>query len=130
MPPTPPDKSGSDGKAKGKAAEMSSRDFRCFRCKCHQKGHLAKVCPNTSMPKGSQWVTTERALEESKDANPDVTSEVEYEELWTRVVSASDQGNSPDHSPVVGPTYKVDVTIEGVKTRALLDHGSQVSIVR
>ena len=44
--------------------------------------------------------------------------EVEYEELWVRVVSASDQGNSPDHSPVVGLTYKVDVTIEGVKTRA------------
>ena len=104
---------------------MSSRDFRCF--KCHQKGHLAKVCPNTSMPKRSRRVTTERALEESKDANPDVTNEVEYEELWARVVSASDQGNSPDRSPVVGPTYKVDVTIEGVKTRALLDHGYCVS---
>ena len=57
--------------------------------------------------------------------NPDMTGEVEYEQ----VVSASDQGNFSDRSPVVGPTYKVGVTIDGVKTRALLDHGSQVSIV-
>jgi len=67
-------------KSKSKAAERSSRDCRCF--KCHQKGHLAKACPNTSMPKGSRRMTFERALEESRDANPDVTSEVEYEELW------------------------------------------------
>ena len=29
-----------------------------------------------------------------------------------------------------GPTYKVKVKVEGVQTRALLDHGAQVSIVR
>ena len=29
-----------------------------------------------------------------------------------------------------GPTYKIDIEVEGVKTRALLDSGSQVTLVR
>ena len=31
---------------------------------------------------------------------------------------------------IVGPTYKINVTVEGIPTRAILDHGSQVTIVR
>ena len=27
-----------------------------------------------------------------------------------------------------GLTYKIDITVDGVKTRALLDHGAQVSL--
>ena len=30
---------------------------------------------------------------------------------------------------MVGPTYKVNVTVGGIPTRAFLDHGSQVTIV-
>ena len=29
-----------------------------------------------------------------------------------------------------GPTYKIDIEVEGVKTQALLDGGSQVTLVR
>ena len=29
-----------------------------------------------------------------------------------------------------GPTYKVDIVVDGIKTRALLDHGAQVSLAR
>ena len=28
-----------------------------------------------------------------------------------------------------GPTYKAEVIVDGVKVRALLDHGAQVSLV-
>ena len=31
---------------------------------------------------------------------------------------------------LIGPTYKIEITVEGVHTRALLDHGAQVTIVR
>lgn len=51
---------------------------------------------------------------------------------WTRVLSTSksDNQNNSSESLIVGPTYKVNVTVDGVKTCALLDHGSQVTIVR
>ena len=29
-----------------------------------------------------------------------------------------------------GPTYKVDISVERVQTRGLLDHGAQVSLIR
>ena len=32
--------------------------------------------------------------------------------------------------PTQGPTYKVVLEVDGVKTRALIDHGPQISIVR
>ena len=32
--------------------------------------------------------------------------------------------------PTRGPTYKVDIIVDSVKTRELLDHGAKVSIVR
>ena len=32
--------------------------------------------------------------------------------------------------PKRGPTYKAEVKVEGVQTRALLDHGARVSLVR
>ena len=50
---------------------------------------------------------------------------------WTRILSTSNSNQKLSSTlPVVGPTYKVNVTVDGVKTHALLDHGSQVTIVR
>jgi len=49
-----------------------------------------------------------------------------------RVLTA-DTGKEPGDSQsakVVGPTFKVKVDIEGVKTRALLDNGMQVTLVQ
>ena len=31
---------------------------------------------------------------------------------------------------ITSPTYKVDMTVDGMKTRALIDNGSQISLVR
>ena len=35
-----------------------------------------------------------------------------------------------DEVPTRGPTYKAEIIIDNVRTRALLDHGAQMSIVR
>ena len=44
-------------------------------------------------------------------------------------VNSKDKSDNKDKSVLVGPTYKIEVTIEGVCTRALLEHGAQVNIV-
>ena len=54
-------------------------------------------------------------------------------QAWIRVLSVSDCTNkSADlcQTDVIGSMYKVDITIHGVPTRALMDSGSQVCIVR
>ena len=53
-------------------------------------------------------------------------------DLWIKVLSATDSSDADKGQlvPLVGPAYKVDVVIEVVKTRALVDNGSQVSLVR
>ena len=38
-------------------------------------------------------------------------------------------GGEADEVPARGPTYKTEITVDNVKTRALLDHGTQVSTV-
>ena len=49
-----------------------------------------------------------------------------------RVLTANAEDNSGDgqSAKLVGPTFKVDVQIEGVKTTALLDNESQVTLVQ
>ena len=53
-------------------------------------------------------------------------------DLWSLVLSmdSKDKSDNKDKSVLVGPTYKIEITVEGVRTRALLDHGAQVTIVR
>lgn len=96
--------------------EAVVKRIRCF--KCHQKSHLATKCPNTQLPNEStRRITT--------------ASGSETEELWVRVVTTDqkDVANQTSGADTADPTYKVDVTVEGLKTRALIDNGSQVSLV-
>ena len=52
-------------------------------------------------------------------------------DLWLRTVTAEcDQLPEKRSTAARGPTYKVDIMVDGVKTRALLDHGAQVSLAR
>ena len=96
------------------SGEMSLKNMKCF--KCNKKGHLAKTCPsNGTLGSSSRVITT-------ASDDPD-------EELWSRVLTSKDVSRPPRTS-VTGPTYKVDIVVEGFKTRALLDNGSQVSLVR
>ena len=51
------------------------------------------------------------------------------EDLWSHMIT-SENVSHPPRTSVTGPSYKVDIVVEGFKTRALLDNGSQVSLVR
>ena len=84
------------------------------------------MCPGvTENPPKGRRVATEESTEE-KESTQCEDEQANYEELWSRVVTAGEQGNSLECPPMVGLTYKVNVIVEGFKTRALLDHGSQV----
>ena len=55
----------------------------------------------------------------------------EQQDLWlSTVTSKTDQQLKETTVAARGPTYKVDIVVDGIKTRALLDHGAQVSLAR
>ena len=98
--------------------EATLKNVKCF--KCHRKGHIAAKCPKLlSSGQSIRRITT--------------AEEDEAEEMWVRVgVVTTDKEKVVDevrNVNITGPTYKVDVTVEGLKTRALIDNGSQVSLV-
>jgi len=51
---------------------------------------------------------------------------------WIRVLTVLGTATADEKAgaKLSGPTYKIDIEVEGVKTRALLDSGSQVTLVR
>ena len=51
------------------------------------------------------------------------------DDLWSLVLSV-DSRDKLENTKLIGPTYKTEILVEGVHTRALLDHGSKVIIVR
>ena len=96
------------------SAETPVRNIKCF--KCHHKGHVARDCPQTG--------TSARVIVTTEGISSD-------EECWIRV-GVLTAGSEPEKTAVsnAGPTYKVEVTVEGLKSRALVDNGSQISLVR
>ena len=103
--------------------EMTSKNVTCFNCR--EKGHMAASCPKAPIPKNVRMVTSQPDHEKETDAETN---------LWTRVLTLKDtaegkQDSTPD-AKSVGPAYKINITVEGIPTRAFLDHGSQVTIVR
>ena len=101
--------------------EMTSKNVTCFNCR--EKGHMAATCPKAQIPKNVRMVTNQPKRETDTEANP-----------WTRVLTLKDSVAATQGSTLyarsVGPAYKVNITVEGIPTRAFLDHGSQVTIVR
>ena len=84
------------------SSEMSLKNFKCF--KCNKKGHLAKNCPsNETGGRASRVITTAANAQDSD------------EELWSRVL-ISEGVSHPPRTSVTGPTYKVDVVVQGFKT--------------
>ena len=128
------------------------KNIKCFRC--GRKGHVAKSCfavvnqvgvENTN--KGQHLTLTQQVAADSKQVAADSNSKqvaadtdskqlqvaADSKQAWIRVLSVSDCTNkSADlcQTDVIGSMYKVDITIHGVPTRALMDSGSQVCIVR
>ena len=49
---------------------------------------------------------------------------------WIRVLTVSNKSAKLGQTNVIGSVYKVDISIHGIPTRALIDSGSQVCIVR
>ena len=92
--------------------EVGMQHLKCYKCK--EKGHTAKDCLNVNK-KPATWVTeTEQDQEPKDDDYP-----------WMRTVSACSE---VEVLPVRGPTYKVNIFVDILKTRVLLGHGAQVSL--
>jgi len=98
-------------------SEASMQHIKCYKCKT--KGHMAKNCPEVTQKPGANVIESESTREVSE----------EHADPWMRTVSAGTR-IEVEEVRTRGPTYKVDIVVDGVKTRALLDHGAQVSIVR
>ena len=84
---------------------------------------MANTCPKGQTPKNVRVVTDQQEKESDEDTS-----------LWTRVLTVTDATDTVQDSSrkaqVAGPTYKLNVKVEGIPTRAFLDLGSQVTIVR
>ena len=106
----------------GTESEMELKNVKCFGC--HKKGHMVSNCPKK---KKEPTRMIQANIPTSTSNNTAMTTDP-----WIRVLSAIDNSdaNKDQGVPLVGPAYKVNVVIEGVKTRALIDNGSQVSLVR
>ena len=126
---TPAAAAGSVEKAKnrenvtrGTESEMELKNVKCFGCR--KKGHMVSNCPEK---KKESTRMIQANIPTSTSNNTAMTTDP-----WIRVLSAIDNSdaNKDQGVPLVGPAYKVNVVIEGVKTRALIDNGSQVLLVR
>ena len=98
---------------------MSMKAVKCYNSQ--KKGHLAKDCTEPKMKKAqaTRWV------------NIGHSDRAEQKDLWLRTVTTQSNKISAE-VPIAtrGPTYKVDIVVDKVKTQALLDHGAQVSLAR
>ena len=108
--------------------EMQAKSMKRFNC--NEKGHFASSCPKAKKSsfrvsmEGNQETTSEIQTSDNQTLTEEIT-------LWTRVLTfnQSDEQHQP-RTHTVGPIYKVNMTVGGIPTRAFLDHGSQITIIR
>ena len=72
---------------------------------------MAASCPKAPIPKNVRMVAGQPEKETDAETN-----------LWTRVLTLKDtaeetEDSTPD-AKSVGPTYKINITVEGIPTRA------------
>jgi len=108
------------GGTKG-TVELELKTVKCY--KYHKDGHMAKSCPNAQTTKlGNKMIGLE-------STEPEEESTVQ--EAWMRIMTVLGEDLAQNAgAKLSGPTFKVNVEVEGVKTRTLLDNGSQVTLVR
>ena len=121
--------------------QESLKNIKCFRC--GKKGHIAKSCrvvvnqicvepPNKGQHMVGQHVESTQVvplINGSKQNNQEVTTNKDTH-AWIRVLTVSNKSAKLGQTNVIGSVYKVDISIHGIPTRALIDSGSQVCIVR
>ena len=99
---------GSLNPSTGTSDEMSLKSIKCFNCK--RKSHFAKMCPESKKKDIARKIKTS----EESGGNHN-------ESLWLRTVMVRRSGTAA----MRGPTYKVPIEVNEIKTRALLNHGAQ-----
>ena len=81
-----------------------------------------KLCPEPKKKPANRIL-----VEESEPEEQFVKRVLVEKDPWMCSVSAS---KSEDKLNARGPTYKVDIDVNSIKTRGFLDHGAQVTLVR
>ena len=82
---------------------------------------MAKDCP---IPRSQRATSIRRIASGSVDTT-------EQQDLWLHTVTVKTGQQLKEITVAArGPTYKVDIVVDGIKNRALLDHEAQVSLAR
>ena len=125
----------------------SQSQISCYRC--GGTGHYARNCksvpskPQSEAPGKSSTSTSRSAAIKSESSHPQKFTEEQLEEMLARVrlekeasllhkQTAKVDTVSADKGAIteaVGPTLYVDLTIEGVSVQAMVDTGSQSTII-
>jgi len=128
---------------KGTATRQGS-EMNLKHAKCQEKGHLAKSCPQ-GKKKGLKRMTTGESMvdEPPREEQPSSGEESDQEIIkesnrvkedpWLHTMTVGDrdvEASLEQSCAKRGPTYKVDLVVDDVKTRGFLDHGVQESLVR
>ena len=111
----------------------SFKNIKCYRC--GKKGHVAKSCRVVVNQIGVEQLNKGQYIEGKhvdcvqQNSQGVTNNSVEGTHAWIRVLTVSNCTCEAANTNVIGSVYKVDVTINGVLTRALIDSGSQVCII-
>ena len=127
--------------ATGRSEEIGSRQLarRCHHCK--ETGHLRKDCPRRQEALGRSSTNTVTA--QQNPARVEDLTEQELERLLAERRLQRERGSvtNPEvshantitataaHAKAVGSTLEMDVSIEGVSVRCLIDTGAQSTII-
>jgi len=83
------------------------------------------TCLNAKKKK-SQFIII---LQDTETSSEGSTEKEQGSNPWMRTVTVSKE-DSEERANTRNPSYKVDVVVQGVKTRGFLDHGAQLSVIR